>query len=158
MDRGTTTIALLAATIAVSGCGNDKPKSNANTNAKAASTLPRPIPAPCAAPQFAPPRITHARPNVWSLQYTRTKPPPPSQQGASRTILLVEFPPASPHRANFAPHAKQATIAGHRVSVQDLSSKTPFYSAQWKTQKALYTMVADGTNPTAVKQFIACLP
>ncbi|MDQ4040601.1 MAG: hypothetical protein M3141_02490 [Actinomycetota bacterium] len=147
-------MAVLAACAAVAGCGGgDDDKDAPPENPR---TLKRPILAPCAAPDYARPRITRAQPSVWSLQYTRVKPPRRREAGASKTILLVEYPPAAPRSRKFA--GKPVTLAGRRVTYNDPSSKSPFYTAQWRTKRALYTLLADGTHPAAVRRFIGCLP
>jgi hypothetical protein len=156
--RSAAAVAMLAACAAVVGCGGDDKKDTGSDAAKAARTLKRPILAPCAAPEFAKPRITRPQNNVWSLQYTRVKRPPRRQRGASRTILLVEHPPGVPPSAEFGRGAKQVRIAGRRVAFNQRSAKSPFYSVQWKTKRALYTMIADGRHPAAVRRFIGCLP
>jgi hypothetical protein len=146
-------IAVLAACAAVAGCGGGDDKDTPPENPR---TLKRPILAPCAAPDFAKPRITRAQTSVWSLQYTRVKKPPRRETGASRTVLLVEYPPAAPRSRKFG--GKQVRLAGRRVAYNDPSGKSPFYTAQWRTKRALYTLLADGTHPAAVKRFIGCLP
>jgi hypothetical protein len=151
--------AALAACATLAACGNDdKPKNTrpaANTGP--GHTLKRPYLATCAAPQFAKPRILNLRPNVWSLQYTRVKPPPPNATGASTTVLIVEYPPATHRVASFGPHTQHTTIAGRRLDYHDPNNKSPFYTARWQTKNAFYTLIANGTNPASLQHLIPCL-
>jgi hypothetical protein len=152
-------IAALAACATLTSCGNDKPKNTKPAaSAAAGHTLKHPYPATCAAPQFAKPHIVPLRPNVWSLQYTRVKPPPPNATGASTTVLIVEYPPNVRRAATFGPGTQHTTIAGRRIDYHDPNNKSPFYTARWQTKTAFYTLIANGTNPHSLQHLIPCLP
>jgi hypothetical protein len=146
----------LAVCATVAGCGGNDDKGK--RSAAAGTVLGNAILAPCAAPQFAKPRIRKLPRSGWSLDYRRVKPPPRGETGASETVLVVEYPPTTPKPAKFDPEAREATIGGRRIAYTEPSSKSPGYRAQWKTDRALYTLIATGTHPASVSQFVSCLP
>lgn len=152
--------ALLVACVLANGCGNDN--GGGNDAKRSSRSLDRPIYPRCTAKgfvkQFARPIAGTGSERAWSLTYSRpTSPIRPLPSNATRTVLIVESSPAKPPAKDLR-GAKQVTIGGHRVSYRAPGKKGGAFAAQWKTDRALYTLVADGADNATVRRFIACLP
>lgn len=151
------------------GCGDDedKKKSKSESAAKAAQVnkkgLPKAILPTCGVKQFPPKPQVRSVPtpdggHVWSIGYTmdasraaKLKP------GASTSIVIIEYPPAGPAAAK---GAKFQTIAGRRVAFSSPGKKQKVgaFTAQWKTDRARYTVLANGRDPSTIKGIIPCMP
>jgi hypothetical protein len=52
---------------------------------------------------------------------------------------------------------REIVVAGHKVSLRPATKKTPSNVAQWKTSKAKYILLADGSI-AQLRRVIACFP
>lgn len=150
---GLATLTLLA------GCGGDDGKQAASKRSNV--NLDRPVYPRCGVEGFPKPRVEsktspdrNAR--FWSLSYLLTAPKPGYPPTAPRTLLIVEFSSALPRHK--LPGIPEVRIAGRLVSFHTPDKKLPTYSAQWKTRRARYAVIADGSDTKRVKRLIACMP
>jgi hypothetical protein len=121
--------------------------------------LTRAVHATCGTEEFARPRTSELTPagsdrRSWRVEYRRNRPPRPGQ---TQTVLIIEvassIAPPKP-----APGSENLVIAGRRVSFRSPAPTAPGFAAQWRTERAFYTLVADGKQPATVRKFISCLP
>jgi len=95
----------------------------------------------------------------WTLEYNQ-------KQGVKAVlvkVLLVEYPPTNRRLAPPA-QAKTVTVAGRRISVTTPGGGSNVYTAQWKTRRAVYSVLAQTSkNPRAltpppIERLVTCLP
>jgi hypothetical protein len=148
----------------VVGCGgNDKavhPSNSGKAATRSERGLSRPLYARCGTDAFAPLPATeittpdtHGR--AWSLQYRRKGVPRPND---TTFVLVVEVGPSSPLRKERTPAVKDVVVSGRDVALRSPRSKSEVFAAQWRTDSAVYSLIANGTSPAVTRKFIACLP
>jgi hypothetical protein len=149
------------------GCGDDGDDKTGKANAKAGKSAPgqleRPVHARCGTEGFARPKVAQVPSDgvggpVWSLQYVRrgTAGQPPVE-GQTTLVLVVESSPAIKLPKPTAV-LKEQVIGGRRIYFAPPAGKVTVFTAQWKTTRAVYSLVANGKQTTTVKRFIACMP
>lgn len=154
---GTASVALVAASLA--GCGGDDNASKGTTE-MSNRALKGPIHPRCGTAGFAKPRIRRLESSpkqgpTWSLNYTRST---SARRGQTNTVVLVEVNPSVPRAKDRNPKVRNITVAGRRVAFREPDSSVSVYSAQWRTRRAHYSLIATGRESRTIKRFIACLP
>lgn len=148
------------------GCGGgenaaDKstPAKNPSGRASADRGLPAPIEPTCGLDGFKKSRVMPMtsgpeKTRAWSLEYARAR--PSRRAGETTTLVLVEVAPAPlPARE---PGVRVLDVSGRRVQLRPPANPGGFFSAQWRTSRALYSMLANGTGTQTLRRVIGCLP
>lgn len=147
---------LASACATLAACGSDGSKTSADK--AAARTLKQPLQPRCQPTGYTKKQQRRAGDpggqHFWSLSYRRTA---SSKPNAANLILVVQYPPATPQAAA-KDWPKHTRIAGRQVSYRPATRKANNYAAHWRTERAVYTILADGTAPTPIRQLISCLP
>lgn len=112
----------------------------------------------CAFPGF---RRPHASPQStdtgqsWDVSYLPLG-MSPYQAHQTSNVLIIEQSPRLP-RLNFK-GTQSITVAGRQVSLRTPTAKSKVFVAQWNTTSARYLVLANGSSPSTLERFIACLP
>jgi hypothetical protein len=155
-----TTGAALVALIASCG-GADKPAKPSGGKLRG---LPQPIYPTCRVSGFARPTARQAvlargQGPVWTLNYTHRRAaqiPPGDPQ--TTVVVIVEFSLDAPQARLGNGPTERVAISGRQVRLRRPTKTNPNFAADWKTERARYTLVANGTSPTTMRRFISCLP
>jgi len=125
--------------------------------------LTRPLYPRCATTGFAKPVVTRLESDqrgsgaTWSLQYRVARSSAARAAGRTMNVVVVEASPAS-RAAPANPGSRAISIAGRGVTVHAPVTSHTAFTAQWKTPRANYAMVADGEGMSTIGRFVACLP
>lgn len=144
------------------GDGGGEPREQSTAKAgeesSAKVSLIRPVYPRCGVEGFPKPRVQSdviAKRNAqyWTLSYVLSQAP---TKTAPNAILIVEFAPQLPRRT---PRDLPRIRIGNRVVFFRLPDrKIPTYTAQLKTSRARYVIIADGRDTGWVKRLVSCLP
>jgi hypothetical protein len=95
------------------------------------------------------------RSKVWRVSYSIPGGPQVSpKSGETSTIIILEQVPGA--KAAPVKNGRAVTVAGRRVTLASIQGVQ--WVAQWKTGRALYSVVTDGVRQTAIRRIIGCLP
>ena len=167
-------IALLLACIAVAGCGGEDEKAAspvkqaaaapeasaseaAAVPAKKALGLPKPIYATCGVDRFEKPAaepLLGGAAQYWRVIYQVPVTAPRVKDRAS-LLTIVEQAPSG--KRGGLEGAREIVVGGHKVSLREGNAETPAHVARWKTEKARYTLLADGSLGE-LRRIIGCFP
>lgn len=158
--------------LAVSACGGGSEPSSGSAD----DGLPSTTTGPAAAPPAKAPGLANAirpacgvgtlkKPHVdaqlgdnggqyWRLVY-ESPVTAPRIKGAITILTIVEQDPALPRGSLDGGH--DVKVAGRSVSLRQGTKKTPSNVAQWKTRKARYIVLADGSLQS-LERLIRCFP
>jgi hypothetical protein len=163
-----TALALLGACAALFGCGgddDDDADGEGGARIGAGPDLERAYLArsgpDCRFPEFGKPQTqqiigTTGGGKAWQVVYLPPRGATP-RPGETTNVMIVEESPKV--EAKFGVEGGQTvTVAGRSVSLAEPSAEEDLYLAQWITEKARYTVLADGNTSTVLERFIACLP
>lgn len=152
--RRTAALAVAAGCLLVAGCGggNSKPGE---------AGLARPVYPRCVPGKFAKPRSMPVKgPNggrAWQVAYLYPPPPaaPPLRGQTTNVLIAEQSPELSRGRIR---QGTEMVIAGRHVSFHRPDSRGPVFAAQWKTSRARYVVLANGSRDATLRGFIRCLP
>jgi hypothetical protein len=164
-------LAFVAAAVAtIAGCGGSEASTprapvtstsagTAHVKAPAhAPGLAKPIYLRCGVGRFkkpsATPLVAPGGAQYWRIVYL-TPVTAPNIRGLPRNVTIVEQAPAGARGALQGGH--DVAIAGRTVSLRPGNTKTPANVAQWKTHKARYILLADGSL-AQLRRLIPCFP
>ena len=155
------TIVSAGALLLLAGCGGgdssadqEDPSTRATGHARARPvTLERAILPRCGVAGFDEPQSqVAAGGRVWTIQYRANRKPRP---GAPTSIGIVEQGPGAGEEG--VEGGKTVILAGRQVSLRDKGT-TGTYVGRWRTDKALYTVFANGASAEGVERMVSCLP
>ncbi len=153
MGRISTSTALVAV-CAAAGCGG-----GGNSSTGSGASLSHPLYPRCTFPTFRNPVTTPVigpgGGRAWQVAYL---PPPqaPVQAAQTNNVLIIEQSPKLPQIGVKRGHT--IVVAGRRVSFRSPEPRAREFVAQWNTKTARYVVIANGSSPTTIERFIACLP
>lgn len=156
--------AVLAAAALLNACGASSDNTeNGNASKRTRQSLQQPIYPRCLPQGFARQQVRELATGskdirAWALTYGRKTTPSNPQPNPTTNFLIVESPPSTPGPAK-KDFPRQKTINGHRVGYRALGSKAQqTIAAEWKTDRAQYSLLANGTTHTTITRIISCLP
>jgi len=166
-------LAVLFACLALAACGGDdeettpavtrsaapaeEPGAATTTSAARAGGLAKPILANCGVEKFGKPAtvplVNDVGRQYWRVIYQLPM-SAPRIQGQQTQVTVVEQAPA---RRGKLEGGRDVRIAGRNVNFRRARSDTPSHVALWVTDRARYTLLADG-SVADVRRMIRCMP
>ena len=119
--------------------------------------LAKPVYPRCGTGGFQPPETSELPKRIgYQVVYKIVERPPfRPPAGATTIVNVVEQSAAAPPRRNLG--ERPVTVAGRHVSLRTDPSPAA-HVARWVTKAARYAVIANGTDMSTLRRFIACLP
>jgi hypothetical protein len=169
--RGACGVVLLAAGVLLGGCGGGDGQGGRPARKVVESVPPTPL-TPDAPKRLSAPVLPRCGTEgfkrrgaglvkgssgaLWQVNYavpSDFKHPP--KPGRTTVVLIAETAPRG--KAAVFKGAPTVNVAGRRVRIARVPRSTQ-WAASWRTGRASYTMIADGSGTATLERFIACLP
>lgn len=163
-SKVTSVAALFCAALVLVTCGDDdeSPSRRAAEQRPAAETKPagppgpaQPLLARCGTDHFGPPDAARDA-RGWKITYQlRPGAQPRTAPAQTSVVTLLERSPTLPRGR--LEGGRERVVEGRKVSFKDRTASTS-YVAQWKTKRARYVAIVDGTSTLVLDRVIACMP